>query len=166
MQMELKMKYAPLSALCLASALLFTIPATAAEFQVKMLNKGANSQAMVFEPPFLKVQPGDTVRFVPTDKGHDAETIPGMLPEGAQPFKGKMSQEVSVTFQAPGVYGYRCSPHFGMGMVGLIEVGDKPANLDAARQVKLPPMATKRMTALFDQASRNTTAQAGAPTSH
>ncbi len=158
------MKYAHLSALCLAGALLFTIPATAAEFQVKMLNKDANGQTMAFEPAFLKIQPGDTVRFVPTDKGHDAETIPGMLPEGAQPFKGKISQEVSVTFQTPGVYGYRCSPHFGMGMVGLIEVGNKPLNLDAARQVKLPPIATKRMAVLFDQASRNATAQTGAPT--
>ena len=145
-----------------AGAALLAAPAWAADYEVKMLNKGADNQPMVFEPAFLKIKPGDTVRFVPTDKGHDAETIPGMLPEGAKPFKGKMSQEISVTFDAPGVYGIRCTPHFGMGMIGLIEVGDNPSNLDAARQIKLPPIATKRMAVLFDQAAKSKTAEAGA----
>ncbi|HWV97224.1 MAG TPA: pseudoazurin [Xanthobacteraceae bacterium] len=144
-----------------AGALLLTVPAHAAEYEVKMLNKGPDNQAMVFDPPFLKVQPGDTVKFVPTDKGHDAETIPGLLPEGATPFKGKLSQEISVTFEKPGLYGYRCVPHFGMGMVGLIEVGGDTANLEAVKQAKLPPLATKRMTALLDQATTKNTADAG-----
>lgn len=150
-----------LAALC-AGALLMAIPAQAAEFEVKMLNKGADNQAMAFDPPFLKVKAGDTVKFVPTDKGHDAETIPGMLPDGATPFKGKLSQEISVTFDKPGLYGYRCVPHFGMGMVGLIEVGGSTANLDAAKQAKMPPLATKRMTALLEQAVKSNTADAGA----
>jgi pseudoazurin len=145
--------------LATAGTLLFAVPAVAADFEVKMLNKGADGQAMVFEPAFLKVQPGDTVRFVPTDKGHDAQLIAGMLPAGAEPFKGKMSQEVVVTFRTPGVYGYRCSPHFGMGMVGLVEVGNSAANLDAARQVKMPPLATKRMSGLFDKAAQSKAAQ-------
>lgn len=148
-------------ALC-AGALLMAIPAQAAEFEVKMLNKGPDNQVMMFDPPFLKVQVGDTVKFVATDKGHDAETIPGMLPDGATPFKGKLSQDVSVTFDKPGLYGYRCVPHFGMGMVGLVEVGGSTANLDAAKQAKMPPLATKRMTALLEQAVKSTTADAGA----
>lgn len=148
-------------ALC-AGAVLMAIPAQAAEFEVKMLNKGADNQNMVFDPPFLKVQVGDTVKFIATDKGHDAETIPGMLPDGATPFKGKLSQDISVTFDKPGLYGYRCVPHFGMGMVGLVEVGGSTANLDAAKQAKMPPLATKRMTALLDQAVKSTTAAAGA----
>ena len=147
-------------ALC-AGALLMAIPAQAAEFEVKMLNKGPDNQAMTFDPPFLKVQVGDTVKFVPTDKGHDAESIPGMVPDGATPFKGKLSQEISVTFDKPGLYGYRCVPHFGMGMVGLVEVGNNTSNLDASKQAKLPPLATKRMAALLDQAVKSTTAQTG-----
>ncbi|MGB3864178.1 MAG: pseudoazurin [Xanthobacteraceae bacterium] len=143
-----------------AGALLSTLPAAnAAEFEVKMLNKGSDGQVMVFEPAFLKVQPGDTVKFIATDKGHDAETIAGLLPEGATPFKGKLSQDVTVTFDKPGLYGYRCSPHFGMGMVGLIEVGGNTANLDAIKAAKMPPTATKRMSALIEQAAK-TTAQA------
>ena len=39
---------------------------------------------MVFEPAFVKIAPGDTVKFVSTDKGHNAEIIKGMLPEGAR----------------------------------------------------------------------------------
>jgi pseudoazurin len=144
-----------------AGALLLTVPAQAAEFEVKMLNKGPDNQMMAFDPPFLKVQLGDTVKFVAADKGHDAESIPGMVPDGATPFKGKISQDISVTFDKPGLYGYRCVPHFGMGMVGLIEVGGSTANLDAAKHAKMPPLATKRMTALLDQAAKSATAQTG-----
>ncbi|RTL74773.1 MAG: pseudoazurin [Bradyrhizobiaceae bacterium] len=146
-------KYCALT-LGVVSAVLLSISAQAAEFEVKMLNKGSDGQVMMFEPAFLRVQPGDTVRFVPTDKGHDAETIPGMLPDGAQPFKGKLSEELKVTFQTPGLYGYRCLPHFGMGMVGLIAVGNAAPNLDAVRQVKIPPAPAKRMAALLDQSQR------------
>lgn len=126
-------------------------PAFSAEHEVKMLNKGSDGQAMVFEPAFLKIAPGDTVKFVPTDKGHDAETIPGMLPEGAQPFKGKLSQELTVTFEKPGLYGYKCVPHLGMGMVGLIQVGDDTSNAAAVEGVKLPPLAKKRLSGFLTQ---------------
>ena len=39
------------------------------------------------------------------------------MPEGAKAFKGKINQEIAVTFDAPGTYGIKCAPHFGMGMV-------------------------------------------------
>lgn len=134
-------------------ALSVVIPAgvQAAEFEVKMLNKGGDGQAMTFDPAFLHIQPGDTVHFKPVDKGHNVDTIPGMLPEGAAPLKGAISHAIDVTFQAPGLYGYRCVPHFGMGMVGLIEVGDTPVNQVAAQQAKMPPMAKKRMDTLISQ---------------
>ena len=57
-------------------------PAMAAEVEVKMLNKGAEG-LMVFEPALLKIEPGDTVKFVATDKGHNAESIKGMFPADA-----------------------------------------------------------------------------------
>ena len=125
-------------------------PTWAANFNVKMLNKG-ESGLMVFEPALTKVAVGDTVTFVPTDKGHDVATIPGMLPDGATPIAGKTSQETVVTFTVPGVYGVKCVPHFAMGMVGLVVVGDAPANLEAAEAVKLPNKAHERMEAAFAQ---------------
>lgn len=146
-------KYRTLT-LGIVSAALLAVSANAAEFEVKMLNKGSDGQTMMFEPAFLRVQPGDTVRFVPTDKGHDAVTIPGMLPDGAEPFKGKLSEELKVTFEKPGLYGYRCLPHFGMGMVGLIAVGDGAPNLEAVRQVKIPPLPTKRLAVLLEQSQQ------------
>jgi len=116
--------------------------ANAAEHQVKMLNRGAKGM-MVFEPDLIKIAPGDTVTFVSVNPGHDARSIKGMIPEGAEPFEGKISKDVSVTFTQPGVYGVECRPHYAMGMVAAVVVGD-PVNLDAAKAVKQPPMAKKK----------------------
>jgi pseudoazurin len=124
--------------------------AGAAEFEVKELNKGAQGGMMVFEPAILRIAPGDTVRFVATDKGHDVETIPGMLPDGATAFRAKMNEDMPVTFTQPGVYGVRCAPHYGMGMVALIVVGD-PANEDAAKAVSQPGKAKQVFGKLFEQ---------------
>src|SRR5689334_20238140 len=96
--------------------------ASAAEVEVKMLNKGAEGM-MVFEPALVKIEPGDTIKFVATDKSHNAESIKGMLPDGIAPFAGKMNEDVAVTFDQPGVYGIKCMPHYAMGMVALIVVG-------------------------------------------
>lgn len=123
-------------------------PALAADFEVHMLNKGAEG-AMVFEPAFLKVAPGDTVTFIPTDKGHDVESIKGLIPEGATPFKGKMNETVKLTFDVAGAYPVKCTPHFGMGMVGLIVVGDAPANIEAVKTAKMPKKARERMDAVI-----------------
>lgn len=122
--------------------------AFAAEHEVHMLNKG-EAGAMVFEPALIKIAAGDTVKFVPTDKGHNAESIRGMAPEGAELFKGAIGKEVSVTFTVPGVYGVKCLPHFAMGMVALVVVDDPAANLEAAKAVKNPPKAKERLDALF-----------------
>lgn len=119
----------------------------AAEVQVKMLNKGAQG-TMVFEPAQVKLKPGDTVRFVPTDKGHNVETIKGMLPTGAELVKSPLSKEILVKFDKAGVYGFKCTPHWGMGMAFVAKVGQAPNLADAeATAAKAPPMAKKRLTA-------------------
>jgi pseudoazurin len=122
--------------------------AFAAEHEVQMLNKG-ESGAMAFEPALIKIAAGDTVKFIPTNPGHNAETVRGMAPEGAEPFKGAIGKEVDVTFTVPGVYGVKCLPHFAMGMVALVVVDDPAANLEAAKAVKNPPKAKERFDALF-----------------
>lgn len=132
-----------------AAAVLCTCaaPALAANFEVHMLNKGADGQAMVFEPALTQVAVGDTVTFIPTDKGHDAMAIADMIPDGAETFKGKMGQEIAVTFTVPGAYAIKCSPHYTMGMVALVVVGDAPANLEALKAVKQPKKAQERFDA-------------------
>src|SRR5688572_11923828 len=106
-----------------AGILASAAPALATEHQVKMLNKGTDGM-MVFEPSLLTIAPGDSIRFVPTDKGHNVLSSGGMAPAGAAAFQSKMGQELTITFDQPGVYGYECKPHYGMGMVGLVVVGD------------------------------------------
>jgi len=108
--------------------------AQAADHQIQMLNKGEKG-TMVFQPDFVQAAAGDTITFVPTDKGHDAETIKGMIPAGAEPFKSKPGEKFTVTLAQEGVYGVKCAPHYGMGMVALIVVG-KPVNLEEAKAVK------------------------------
>lgn len=130
--------------------------ANAAEIEVKMLNRGAAGM-MVFEPAFAKAAPGDTIRFVPVDKGHNVESIDGMLPEGAAPFAGKFNEEVVVTLDKAGVYGFRCKPHYGMGMVGMIVVGD-PANAEQAKAASHPGKAKKVFAELFEKLESSKTA--------
>ena len=111
----------------LAIAALMGGAAFAETFEVKMLNKGGDDERMVFEPAFIQAAPGDTIKFLASDKGHNAEMNKGMLPEGAEMFKGKINEEIEVTLDVEGVYGVICKPHFAMGMVMTIAVGDVQA---------------------------------------
>lgn len=129
-----------------AVAALMVGPATAANFQIQMLNKG-EAGTMVFEPALVQIAPGDSVTFVPTDKSHNAETIKDLLPDGAEPFKSKVNEELTVTFDVEGAYAIKCLPHFAMGMVMAVIVGDEPANLDAIKSAKLPKKARERLDA-------------------
>lgn len=133
-----------------AAVMVFTGAAQAAEIEVKLLNKGADGGVMVFEPAFVKISSGDTVKFVSTDKGHNAESIKAMLPDGAAPFAGKMGKNISVKFDKDGVYGVRCVPHYGMGMVAMIVVGT-PTNIDQAKSVPQIGKAKQVFATLFDK---------------
>jgi pseudoazurin len=129
----------------IAALLLLAGPVSAKEHVVAMLNQGKDG-AMVFEPGFIKAMPGDTVKFLATNPGHNAQTIAGMLPDGEAEQKGAMGKEFVLTVKSPGLYGIKCLPHASMGMVALVQVGKGPsANLEAAKAVKLPPLAKKRM---------------------
>jgi pseudoazurin len=122
--------------------------AQAAQVDVRMLNKGLDGAAMVFEPALVHVQPGDSIHFVAVDKGHNVESVPGMAPDGAPLLKSKINEEPTVTFDRPGVYGYRCPPHYPLGMVALVIVGE-PVNAEQARKVNHPGLAKKNFARLF-----------------
>jgi pseudoazurin len=139
-----------------AAALAINWAAVAAEIEVKMLDKGTEG-VMVFEPALVKIEPGDTVKFVSVNKGHNAETIKGMMPADAMPFVGKMNQDVEVKFDKPGVYGVKCLPHYGMGMVALIVVGT-PANQEEAMKVFHPGKAKQVFATLFAKLPTQTAA--------
>jgi pseudoazurin len=142
--------------LAAATVLVLAGGAQAAEVEVKLLNKGADG-VMVFEPAFVKIAPGDTVKFVSTDKGHNAESIKGMLPEGAAPFAGKNNEDIAVKFEQEGVYGIKCLPHYGMGMVAMIVVGN-PGNVDQAKAVPQAGKAKQVFATLFGKLEASKTA--------
>ena len=101
---------------------------------VKMLNQGS-SGIMVFEPAFLKINVGDTVTFESTDAAHNSASISGMIPSSANSWNGQLSRDLTVTFDISGIYGYQCTPHSMMAMVGVIQVGEDISNLDKVKQV-------------------------------
>jgi pseudoazurin len=130
-----------------ALALLTGSAAFAEMHEVKMLNKGPDGEIMVFEPAFLQVAPGDTVKFLATDRGHNAETLDGMVPEGAEGFEGRINEEIEVTLDSAGLYGVQCKPHYAMGMVMTIAVGEVEAAPDDFLEGRIPPRAKERFEA-------------------
>ena len=137
-------------------AIVLTLCATSAAwadtFEVKMLNRGA-AGPMVYEPEFIQLKPGDKLKFLASSSGHDAVSIDGMLPAGAEPFKGKINEEIEVTFTEAGIYGIKCLPHYAMGMVMLVQVGDAP--LSALKvPAEAPERAQKRFHEIAARAAR------------
>ena len=64
-----------------------------------------------------------------------------------------MARYVALIDGEAGAYGVKCLPHFAMGMVALVVVGNlPPANLDAVTAAKVPPKAKARFEPLFAQA--------------
>jgi pseudoazurin len=110
----------------IAIVLALATPLAAETVEVQMLNK-SDSGKMVFEPSFVKLTPGDTIVFRVIDKGHNAATIKGMIPEGATAFNGKINAEIEASFPIEGWYGIQCVPHYAMGMVLTVQVGDSAA---------------------------------------
>lgn len=141
------MKTLSMIAVALVAALVAVAPAAAETFKVEMRNRGEKG-SMVFEPDFLALKPGDSIKFIATHKSHNAASIDGMVPDGYAGFKGKINEEIEVTFDQPGFYGIKCSPHFGMGMVMLVKVGEAELT-EAIRKVEVPARARPRFDDIF-----------------
>ena len=107
-----------------------TIVVQAEVHEVKMLSN-LKGQSMVFEPPVIKIKPGDSVKWIASNPGHNTASIDEMLPSGGQPWNGGLNEELVVKFDKEGVYGYKCTPHYILGMVGLVVVGDQSSNFSA-----------------------------------
>ena len=120
---------------------LLAAAANAAEHEVKMLDIGSDKEPMVFEPAVLKIAPGDTVTFVPTNKGHNVESK--LVPDGAETFKSELDEKYSVKLDKEGVYIYVCPPHSMMNMAGVIQVGEA-TNMEAVQKA-LPKLERRAM---------------------
>ncbi len=79
--------------------------AFAGNVEVEMLNKRDDGAKMVYSEDISRIDVGDTITWLPTSKGHNVEFIAG--PDGWDaPRKSKLSKEVAITFDTPGVYLY------------------------------------------------------------
>ena len=107
---------------------LLTSFAVAENFEVKMVNADASGQVMVFDPPFIRANIGDTVTFLPTDMLHNSQSVPGLIPSSASSWNGGMNEKITIELNAEGVYVYQCTPHIALGMIGVIQVGS-PTNI-------------------------------------
>lgn len=125
------------------------VPVAADTIEVKMLNRGA-AGSMVFEPDYVELHPGDSVKFRVGHKSHNAASIDGMVPEGYAGFKGQINEEIEVTFDQAGFYGIKCSPHYGMGMVMVVKVGDAKMT-DDFRSFDAPGRAKKRFAEIISR---------------
>ena len=112
----------------------FNLDILSVNHEVKMLNQGPTG-VMVFEPAVLKINIGDTVTFKSVDAAHNSASIPGMIPAGASPWNGQLSQDLTISFDVAGIYGYQCTPHSMMAMVGVIEVGNDQSNMNQVKSV-------------------------------
>ena len=125
--------------------------AFAEDATVEMWNKDPEdkSRKMVFSQEIVVIEPGESVTWLATDKGHNVQLIDG--PDGVElEGKSKISKDVTITFDEPGVYVYVCTPHATMGMIGIVVVGELTQEaVDAVRDAKLRGKSKKKFKELL-----------------
>ena len=108
----------------------------AEDVTVEMLDK-LDKRKMVFNQEIVRIDPGDTVFWKATDRGHNVEFISkNGVPDGVEKFKSKVGKDTEFTFTIPGIYAYWCVPHKTLGMIGFVIVGNDLSNLDSIKKVK------------------------------
>ncbi|HAA92894.1 MAG TPA: pseudoazurin [Rhodospirillaceae bacterium] len=157
--MRLKYRLGAVFCMLLAAiSVLNSKDASAETHTVMMLHRAMATPQVrnVFDPPVIRVKPGDTVRFLAIDKGHNSQSVKGMIPKGAKPWNSAVGKTVEVTLKVPGVYGYICTPHYTVGMVGLIIVEGKDwrSNLESAKKIKHPGRSRTRFRAMFQEVDK------------
>lgn len=95
------------------------------------LDSDQGAGQFVFSPAVVWLEPGATITFENTSGSHSATAYhpnndqPLRIPTGAASFDSGVMEEgesFEQTFDEPGVYNYYCTPHEGLGMVGLVIV--------------------------------------------
>mgnify|MGYP000091351529 CR=1 FL=1 len=147
---------------CLALTLALSAGSAMAEqqaHQIHMMHQTSHvevediTKMFRFEPDYLVIQPGDTVRFSGTVGEHTITSVARMLPEGAEEIEINSTPSKEIRFDIPGVYGLKCRVHNRYGMVALLIVGTPESNLEQARTFRLKRFGKKRMTQLLDKAA-------------
>ena len=126
--------------------LVISTSASAADMTIEMLNKDADGNKMVFSEEIARVDIGDIITWIPTTKGHNVEMISS---PNDMKLKSKNGKEVKISFDKAGIYYYWCTPHKGMGMIGLVVVGNDTSNIDQIAKAKAMGKSKKKLKKLL-----------------
>ena len=130
------------------AVLFMSTSAFAADMTIEMLNKDADGNKMVFSNEIARIDIGDTITWIPTSKGHNVEMIAS---PNDMKLKSKNGKEVKMTFEEAGIYYYWCTPHKGMGMIGLVIVGGDTSNKDQIAKAKAMGKSKKKLKKLLGE---------------
>jgi len=95
-----------------------------------------------FDPVFVYIDVGDRIDWT-NMAGHLIETIESMSPEGAEMILTEMGKDVSHTYEVEGIHVYKCTPHWGARMGGIVVVG-KPEDPVAILDGYLASLETEK----------------------
>ncbi len=139
----------------LLSAALIVVSSAAAfaeTIEIQMLNVNEAGDKMVFSQELIRAELGDVIKFVPTDKSHNAQAVKNALPDGQKKFKGKMNKEVEYLVTEAGLTAVVCQPHQAMGMVALIVVGNDVSNAQGILDARVRGKGKIKIAALIEEA--------------
>ena len=112
------------------------------ELKVEMLDKS-------YAPEILYSEVGDKIIW-PKSKGHNVEFVAG--PNSVSlPKRSKMNKQYDIVLETPGMYYYWCTPHKGMGMIGLIVVGGDTSNKAAIAKAKAFGKSKKKLASMLEK---------------
>jgi pseudoazurin len=93
------------------------------------------AQGLVYAPLVVNIAVGDSVAWE-NMSSHDTQSMEGLIPEGAEHWHSAMGENYQHTFTVEGIYIYKCTPHYGAGMGGIIIVGN-PVNIEEIKAQKV-----------------------------
>jgi|TARA_B110000902_G_scaffold136175_1_gene157701 pseudoazurin len=139
----------------LLSAALIVVSSAAAfaeTIEIQMLNVNEAGDKMVFSQELIRAELGDVIKFVPTDKSHNAQSVKNALPDDQKKFKGKMNKEIEYLVTEAGLTAVVCQPHQTMGMVALIVVGNDVSNAQDILDAGVRGKGKIKIAALIEEA--------------
>ena len=139
----------------LLSAALIVVSSAAAfaeTIEIQMLNVNEAGDKMAFSQELIRAELGDVIKFVPTDKSHNAQSVKNALPDGQKKFKGKMNKEIEYLVTEAGLTAVVCQPHQTMGMVALIVVENDVSNAQDILDAGVRGKGKIKIAALIEEA--------------
>ena len=139
----------------LLSAALIVVSSAAAfakTIEIQMLNANEAGDKMVFSQELIRAEVDDVIKFVPTDKSHNAQSVKNALPDGQKKFKGKMNKEIEYLVTEAGLTAVVCQPHQTLGMVALIVVGNDVSNAQGILDARVRGKGKIKIAALVEEA--------------